>query len=373
MKVQSTRFLLVLMMTLAVSCGNKKPDAKGGGDAKPDGEAAQKAEGEKETGEAKSQITNWLGKEAAEKISQLGGDLSKELGLKISNDEKVKAEIGKLTSKILKDKSVKKKTDKIADKATSGFLNKVKLGWKAIQAGGVDEYKKKVKEKTTRIAMEVISEHLDNEVMKDPRMAELIKGFVPILQLQAKITAISLTDNLSPVASKKILGIALTLSVTGKSNETGKKVEAWIQECDGHVEVQIEKLFRGIADLKSVETALQGVVVRVVAHDRTKTEFVTMMSNIMKDKNANKAMIKAYENTAFDKSEKAIRASIEKIVKLPVVDNELFAALERLTTAPGANGIMEKEMAGIGEDPEMAKLVDDFVVGLLDTCGDPIK
>jgi len=51
----------------------------------------------------------------------------------------------------------------------------------------------------------------------------------------------------------------------------------------------------------------------------------------------------------------------------------LFAALDRLSTAPGANGIMEKEMTCIGEDPEMAKLVDSFVVGLLDTCGDPVK
>ncbi len=161
--------------------------------------------------------------------------------------------------------------------------------------------------------------------------------------------------------------------MNGKSDETSKKVESWIQNCDGHVEEQIEKLFRGIADLKSVETALQGIVVSVVAHERTKTEFVSMMSNIMKDKDANKAMTKAYENTAFDKSENTIRASIEKIVKLPVVDNELFAALERLASAPGANGIMEKEMAGIGDDPEMAKLVDGFVVGLLETCGDPIK
>lgn len=366
--------ILVVAIALAMACGDKKPKPKNGTDAKSDGTAANQTEAEKkETEKTKGAIATWLGDEASKKVSELMSSLSKELALKIAGDEKVLAEIGKLSGAILKDKGVKKQTDKIADKATSGFLNKVKLGWKALQAGGVDEYKKKVKESTTRIATEVINEHIETTVLKDPRMAELIKKFTPLLQLQVQISAISLQENLSPESSKKLLGIALTVSVPGKADQTAKKMAAWTKNCDGKVEAEIEKLFKEVVKLKSLDATLQGLAVEIIAHKRTTEEMAVMMTNIMKDPEANKVMTKAYENAAFDNGDKAIRASIQKLVELPVVDDELFAALTRLTEAQGASGIMEKHFADVGQDPEMAKLVDNFILGLLNTCGDPTK
>lgn len=367
--------LLWIAVSLLMACGDKKPRPKDGTDAKADAADPADVSGEEKAAAEKTKgaLASWLGDEASAKVSGLASGLAKDLAAKISNDKKVLGEIGKLSGAILKEPSVKKQTDKIADKATSGFLNKVKLGWKALQAGGVDEYKKKVKENTTRIATEVINEHIETVVLKDPRMAELIKKFTPLLQIQAKVSAISLQQNLSPQASQKLFGIALKMSVAGKSDQTARKMEEWTKGCDGKVEAEIEKLFAQVVELDSLSKSLQGLAVEVIGHERTAAELAVMMTNIMKDKVANKAMTKAYENAAFDNGDKAIRGSIEKIVKLPVVDDELFSALDRLATAQGASGIMEKHLAAVGEDPEMAKLVDGFILGLLDTCGDPIK
>jgi hypothetical protein len=372
----STRFAWVVIAALVVAlgCSGKKPDVKGqdntGGTAGADaGTAAE----EPEVKEAEGQVASWLGKQASAKAAELTEKLAAELGFRIADNAKVQAQIGKLIGAILKAKEVKAQTDKIADKATSGFLNKVKLGFKALAAGGVDEYKKKVKEDTTRIATEVIEAHVKNVVMKDPRLAQLMKKFMPVLQLQAKIAAIPMQENMSPEASQKLLGLALKLSVAGKSKETAAKVQDWATKCDPNMVAALEKLFQNLTKLKSVETAVEGIAVDVVGHETTGREFAAMMANIMKDADANKAMIKAYENAAFDNGEKAVRGSIEKVVALPIVDTELFAALERLAAAEGAPAIIEKHFKVIGEDPEMAKLVDKFVVDLLATCGDPVK
>jgi hypothetical protein len=187
------------------------------------------------------------------------------------------------------------------------------------------------------------------------------------------MAAIPMQENMSPQASQKLLGLALRLSVAGKSAETAAKVQDWATKCDPNMVAALEKLFQNFAKLKSVEIAFQGIAVEVVGHATTQREFAAMMANIMKDKDANKAMTKAYEDAAFENGEKAVRGSIEKIVALPVVDTELFAALERLAMAEGASAIIEKHFKVIGEDPEMAKLVDKFIIDLLNTCGDPVK
>jgi hypothetical protein len=372
----STRFAWVVAAALVVAlgCSGKKPDVKGQGSAGGTvaTDAGTPAE-EPEVKDAEGQVASWLGKQASAKAAELTEKLAAELGFRISDDDKVQAQIKKLIGAILRAKSVKEQTDKIADKATSGFLNKVKLGWKALQAGGVDEYKKKVKEDTTRIATEVIEAHVKTAVIKDPRMTQLMKKFMPVLQLEAKIAAIPMQENMSPEASQKLLGLALKLSVAGKSKETAAKVQSWAAKCDPNMVTALEKLFKQLAKLKSVETAFEGIAIEVVGHETTQREFVTMMTNIMKDKDAHKAMTKAYENAAFDNGDKAVRGSIEKVVALPIVDTELFAALDRLASAEGAPAIIEKNFKVIGEDPEMAKLVDGFVIDLLNTCGDPVK
>ena len=367
--------VVAVIAALAVGCGGKKTETKTPDKAKQEATAngGNPAAEQPETKEAEAQVTGWLGKQASAKAAELGSQLAAQLGFKLAENAQVAQQINNLIGTILKDKTVKAETDKIADKATSGFFNKAKLAWKAITSGGVDEYKKKVKDNTTRIATEVIEDHVKNVVMKDPRMAEVMKKFMPTLQLEAKIAAIPMQQNMSPEAAQKLLGLALKLSVAGKSKETADKVSAWSAKCDPHMVTALEKLFGEVAKLKSIETGFAALAVDVVGHPTTARELSVMMGNIMKDKDAHEAMTKAYENAAFDNGDKAIRTSIEKIVALPIVDNELFAALDRLAAAEGAGALMEKDFAVIGEDPEMAKLVDGFIVDLITTCGDPGK
>jgi hypothetical protein len=367
--------MLALAAALACGCGGKKAETKTADKAKAESattDGAQAAE-QPQAKEAEKEVASWLGKQASARAAELAEKLAAELGFKIADDAKVAQQIKNLIGTILKDKTVKAETDKIADKATSGFFNKAKLAWKAITAGGVDEYKKKVKDNTTRIATDVIEEHVKGVVMKDPRMAQLMKKFMPTLQLEAKIAAIPMQQNMSPEAAQKLLGLALKLSVAGKSKETADKFAAWSAKCDPHMVTALEKLFGEVAKLKSIETGFESLAVDVVGHPTTARELVAMMTNIMKDKDAHKAMTQAYEDAAFDNGDKAIRSSIEKIVALPIVDDELFAALDRLASAEGAGPVIEKNFKVIGEDPEMAKLVDGFIVNLLNTCGDPAK
>lgn len=369
------RIALVSLVVLAFACGSDKPKPKDGKKPAADGGAAEAGpdENKPQVLSAKDQIAQWLGDTVTEKVASLGADLGKEIGVKLATDDKVKQQISKLTKKILNDKKVKKELDKIADKATEGFTKKLTLGWKALQAGGVAAYKKKVKESTTAIATEVIETWVQEHLFKHERMAQTMQKFMPVLKLQAKVAAVSVEENLSPKAAKKILGIALRLAATEDSTESAKKVEAWIGECEGHVEKEIDDLFRGVAGLKSLEKALQDLAVEVLSHKRTSDELTTMVYNLTKDKAARKAMTKAYEDAAFEKGEKVVRASLEKMMATPVVDEEVFAAMERLAAAEGAGPIIEKHLAKVGEDPELAKLAEEFILGLLETCGDPTK
>jgi hypothetical protein len=367
--------MLVLVTALAFACGTDKPKPKDG--KKPPADAGPseptKDEDKPQVKSAKDRIAEWLGQAVTEKMSSLGAELGKEIGIKLAGDAKVKAEIGKLTSKILGEKRVKKELDKIADKATEGFTKKLTLGWKALQAGGVSAYKKKVKENTTKIATEVIETWVQEHLFKHERMAETMKKFLPVLELQAKVAAVSVEENLSPKVSKKILGIALRLVAADDSAESAKQVEEWIGGCEDHVQVEIEKFFKGVANLKSLETALQALAVEVLSHKRTSDELSTMVYNLTKDKETRKAMIKAYDDAAFEKGDKVVRASLEKMMATPKVDEEVFAAMERLAESEGAAPMIEKHLAVVGEDPELAKLADEFILSLLETCGDPTK
>jgi hypothetical protein len=119
--------------------------------------------------------------------------------------------------------------------------------------------------------------------------------------------------------------------------------------------------------------AVRGLTLEVLKHPTTSREVTAMGTNLTKDKAVRSAMTKAYEKAAFEKGDKAVRASIEQIVALPKVDDELFATLDRLAGAEGAAGIIEKHLSKVSEDPGLATLVDDFIIGLLETCGDPTK
>jgi hypothetical protein len=362
-------------MALAFACGTDKPKPKDGkkpaadaGEAKP-----TKDEDKPQVKSAKDRIAEWLGDAVTEKMSSLGSELGKEIGLKLATDEKVKEQISKLTKKILADKKVKKELDKIADKATEGFTKKLTLGWKALQAGGVSAYKKKVKENTTRIATEVIENWVREHLFKHERMAQTMQKFMPVLKLQGKVAAVSVEENLSPEAAKKILGIALRLAAAGDSAESAKKVETWIGGCEEHVQTEIEKFFAGVAGLKSLEKALQDLAVEVLSHKRTSDELSTMVYNLTKDKETRKAMTRAYEDAAFEKGDKRVRESLEKMMATPRVDEEVFAAMDRLAEAEGAGPIIEKQLTEVAEDPELGKLADGFILSLLETCGDPTK
>ena len=80
-----------------------------------------------------------------------------------------------------------------------------------------------------------------------------------------------------------------------------------------------------------------------------------------------------YDDAAFERGDKKVRESLEKMMATPRVDEEVFAAMDRLAEAEGAGPIIEKHLSKVGEDPELGKLADEFVLSLLETCGDPTK
>jgi hypothetical protein len=193
---------------------------------------------------------------------------------------------------------------------------------------------------------------------------------MPVVSMQARLSAATLQSNLSPQLSQKIFGISLKLTVPGQADQTSAKVEKWIKSCDGHVENQLEKLFADIAELKSTHQAVTGLAVEVMKHPTAKKELAAMMTRILDDKDAYEQAVNVYEQAAFDKGEKAIREAMGPLISLPVVDQELFNTLEVLAAAPGAGVIIEKHMKIISEDTALAKLIDTFLTNLLATCGD---
>ena len=98
-----------------------------------------------------------------------------------------------------------------------------------------------------------------------------------------------------------------------------------------------------------------------------------MMKNLTEDPEVNRALVKVYNAATFEKGDAAVRAELERVLALPATDRELFAALQRLSASPGATGIINKHASQVSQDPKMAKLIEEFFVNLLESCGDPTQ
>lgn len=368
----------VLMLSLVVlwgtACGSKKPtesaEPKAGADT---GAEAEQAEDQKEAVEsAKKKIQTWLSTDLAQKLSDMGKTLGKEVGLKLASNPEVMKKAKGLSGVVFKDKKVKADLKKIEEKATSGLGNKIKLGAKAIfKYKGIDNYKKKVGEDAQRVGTEVITAFIQEDILKDERTAALLKGFAPVVKMQGQIAAVSLQENLSPEVTKQLVGIAFRLVSAGKNPEMADRVDAWIHECESDVDPKIESLVQDVSALPSVEKAVLGLATEVLDHPRTKKELLALTNRLIADNGVNEGLVKVYEAAAFEKGDPAIQAAIEKVLALPVVDKEIFATLESLAGADGAGPMIGKHLTTVTEDPKLAAVVEDFVISVLETCGDP--
>ena len=345
------------------ACGSKKPKTESA-EQTPDTDAnAQQAE-------AESQIVHWLGEDAAQTVTEAGKKTAKKLADKMLESEEVTDAIGYLISEVFKQKDVKKKIDKIADNATSGVKNKLTLLGKAIASGGVSDYKKKVKQRGTEIAKEILEARIQNELLKDDRMKDVIKKLIPMLKIQGQLATATIQGNMSPKVSQKLFTITLNLAVDGNSDKTAQKVEEWIANCEGHAEDEMVNLLKQVGKLKSLQKALRELAVDVLRHDRMVSELSAMTLRILDNEAAWNAAIDAYKAVAMDEDESEIRDKMTVLFNLPVIDDEIFKTLNVLAEAEGANALMEEHLAIATEDEKMAALVEDFLVALLDTCGE---
>ena len=362
MKIFRNIIIAVIILILA-ACGSKKPKA---GDATSTDDGAASAQQE----EAKSQIVRWLGEDAAKQVAEAGKKTAKKLADKILESEKVTEAIGYLISEVFKQKEVKKKIDKIADKATSGVKNKITLLGKAIASGGVSDYKKKVKQRGTDVAKEILEHRIQNELLKDERMKDVIKKLIPMLKIQGQLATATIQGNMSPKVSQKLFSITLNLAVEGSSEETSEKVSEWISNCEGHAEDEMVNLLKKVGKLSSLKKALRELAVDVLKHPRMVDELANMTLRILEDDEAWDAAIDAYKTVALDKEEEEISEKMTALFELPVIDDEIFNTLNVLAEAEGANDIIETHLAIVAEDEKMAQLVENFLVSLLDTCGE---
>ncbi|MCK9523923.1 MAG: hypothetical protein M0R76_12925 [Proteobacteria bacterium] len=354
-------FVLILMLALTAACGAKKP-----GKGKSKDTTAQSPEQE----QAQSRIEKWLGEAAANRLTASVTAMSTKVAENAVADPSVQKSLEALVGMLFEEKPVKKRVDKVADKATVGLSNKLKLLGKALAAGGVTEYKRQIMVKTSKVAEGILAGHVRDNIMKDPRMSKVIARVMPVVSMKARLSAATLQSNLSPEMSQKIFGISIKLTVPGQADETSAKVEKWIAACDGHVENKLERLLLDIADLRSTHRAVTGLASEVMRHPSTKKELADMMARILDNQEAFDQSVVLYEQAAFDNGEKAIREAMEPLFKNPVVDQELFKTLEVLASAPGAGAIIEKHMQIVSEDKELARLIDKFLSNLLSTCGD---
>ncbi len=370
MRCRSVFFLFAVSILLQLSCGSRQP-AKTETEVKPEEET--KKSKEEAVISAKSRIKEWLGKDLTESIASLGKEMGKDIGQKLATDKKVIDQVTTLSTTILKDQGIKAQLKKISDKATEGLGNKLTLGWKALKAGGIDAYKKKVKEDASRVGVEVLTAHLRDHVLKDERTAELLKNFGPALKIQGKVAAVAVQENLSPRITKKILTIALRIAAEGDKSEMAGRVEAWIASCQEHTQDEVEKMIRKVAKLKSVEVAIRNLAIEVLKHDTTKRELKTLAKKIIGNKEVNKSLVKVYEAAAFEKGDGQIRKTMLEALGRPIVDQELFATMTRLADAEGSGPMIGRTTAKVTEDPALADLVENFVMSLLETCGDPTE
>jgi hypothetical protein len=355
-----------------MGCGSKRPQ-----DTEPEKtEDGKKTEAEpapsqdEAVDEAQKRIRHWLSTDLSKKITQLGKDLGKEIGLKIAANQEVMAELKGLSKAVLKDPEIKPRLKEIEDRATKGFGNKLTLGWKALKSGGIDKFKAKVAADAQRVAVDVLTAHIKDHVLKDERLAALMKDFAPVIKIQAQIAAIALQENLSPKVTKKILGIALRITSAKNDPNVADKVDAWIKQCEGDEDAHIAKFVTNVSTLQSMDEAMSGLAVEVIGHERTKKELIQMMSALIDDNDVNAGLEKVYDAAAFEKGDAEIKKAMEAVVAMEAVDRELFATLGRLAAAEGAGPIIGKHLKVVAEDPNLAEIVEDFILGLLETCGD---
>ena len=245
------------------------------------------------------------------------------------------------------------------------------MGWKALKAGGIDEFKAKVGADAQRVGTEVLNNHIQNVVLKDERFSALLKDFSPVLKLQGQVAAVALQENLSPKVNTKVLSIALRFAAAAGTDSVGAKVDAWIKSCEDDATSRIETLMADITALKSVNDAMQSLAIEVLKHERTKKELVQMFNKLLDNGEVNAALTGVYEAAAFEKGDGVIKQAMEKVLAIPMVDQELFATLGRLAAAEGAGEIIGKHLQKVSDDPKLAALVEDFIISVLETCGDP--
>jgi len=370
MRVWFVIFLFAISVLPQLSCGGKQPGTKEA--PVEEEEEAIKSE-EEAVVSAKSRIQEWLGKDLTASIASVGKELGKDIGQKLAADEKVISQVKSLSTTILKDREIKAQLKKISDKATEGLGNKLTLGWKALKAGGIDAYKKKVKEDASRVGVDVLTAHLKDHVLKDERTALLLKDFGPALKIQGKVAAVAVQENLSPRVTKKILTIALRIAAAGDKSEMANRVEAWIAGCQEHTEDEVEKLIRKVAELPSVEAAVAGLAIEVLKHDTTKKELKALAKKIVSNKEVSRSLVKVYEAAAFEKGDAQIRKTMTEALQKPIVDQELFSTMAQLAGAEGAGSMIGRYTAQVVEDPALADLVENFVMSLLEACGDPTE
>ncbi len=368
MKVSIQLGCAVLFALCSIGCGAKQPEGTG---PKPDEAQPDAGAADPSVVSAENRIRNWLGTELSAKVGALAKELGSNLGSALTNDGNVKQQSKKLTDAILKDAEVKKRLDQIRDRATKGFTNKLTLGWKVIKAGGVDAFKRKVKEDTQKVAVPVLVDYIQNNVLKDKRTGALLKDFGPALKVQAKIAALGVEENLSARVTKKILGVALRISAAGDQADMALRVEKWIQNCQGTANTEVEKFMLGVGRLDSLTLAIRGLAADVLGHETTKRELTVMMKNLLADQAVDGALVKVYNAATFEKGETKVRTALQAVLSLPATDRELFAALQRLASAPGANAMINKHASLVSQDPQLAQLIEEFVLNLLESCGDP--
>ena len=370
MRVPVGLYWVVVALWLG-ACGSKPPtettpeaDTAASGDT---GDADQKEAVDK----GAKQIRSWLSEDLSAKLKASGQTHGKTLVKKIMENGEVMAKVKALSSAVLKDGTVKPKLGKVEDEATAGFGKQLTLGWKALKAGGIGEFKKKVSADATRVGVDVLNLHLKEKLLKDERADALFKDISVLLKVQGRLAAIALQENLSPKVTQKILSIALRLSAAGANDEMAARVQAWITTCEADANDKVDRLLGDIVRLDSVASALSGLAFEVLEHPRTQKELVTMVNTLLDDPTVNEKLVKVYEAAAFEKGDAAIKAVIEEILALEVVDTAIFDTLTRLATAQGAGDIIGKHLQVISEDQQVAVIIEEFILSILDTCGTP--
>jgi hypothetical protein len=364
--------LPLLACITALSCGGAQCEdcAK-----KPEGDTASTektdTEQEKNIEETKKRIRQWLSADIAAKAQALAKKTGKDIGRTLASNPKVLTGVKEFTASVLKDKTVQPRLEDIKSDATRGFTKKLTLGWKALKAGGIDEFKKKVGADAQRMGMEALTERVQKVLLKDERMSSLLKAFSKTFKLQSQIAAIALQENLSAKVTAAIADIALRISVSDDNKDIGTRVNDWISACEDDAFARVESLLEDFIVLPSVQNALQSTVIEILEDERTEKEIVRLINALLDDEKVTAGLTAVYEAAAFEKGDAAIKDAIKEILVLETVDKELFATLTSLASSKETGDLIGKNLKKIGEDPKTAVLIEDFIVSILETCGDP--